>query len=142
MEGNLMTTELLFWEPGQLQAQTRTVDSSAEVLAVAEPLLARYRAGGNSWPGLELRHNEDGPGLAIAASDRGWALIHTDDNLDQHRTAGNDPNAPDSVEIVWDEPTPIPASWFIPEALALAGVDQWLIDGGLASELVWSEDCA
>ena len=79
--------------------------------------------------------------LAIAVDSIGWALIHTDDALDQHRTVGDrDPDT--SIDVLFDEVTPIPRSWFIAPASADIAITQWLNDRTLSPEIEWSGDAS
>src|SRR2546430_7483407 len=80
--------------------------------------------------------------LAIAVAPFGWALIHnSEDHLTQHCTKATGNDGGPEVPIEWDQETTVLRNWFIPQALALKGVRQWLEHGTLAPDLPWSDHC-
>jgi hypothetical protein len=135
-----MPIELLFTEPHGTRVQTRTVAGAAEVETVAGELLARYERAGDVLPGLELRR-AGGASLAIAVAPFGWALVHTDGAFDQRCTRRAEPGDGGQHEVRWEEPDAVPDDWFVPTQDAVNGVSQWMIDGSLAPQLVWSDQC-
>jgi len=132
-----MSAQMHSWEPGQAKTAITEVTSPAEVQKMADDLTARHGKS-DYLPGLELT-NDQGESLSIAASSDAWALVHTDAQFAQHCTkrAGDDTGR--SRDVQWEEVTSIPEQWFIPKALALTGVKQWLDNGTLSSELPWSD---
>ena len=136
-----MTVEARFWDPRTAAPRSRAVSGEAEVEALAAALLDEYQAAGDTVPGIELRRDASGARLSLAVAPFGWALIHTDGAFDQRRTRGAERDS-GTVDVGWEEVTPIPRGWFIPKAQALQGVTRWIDDGGLADELTWSDDCA
>lgn len=138
-----MDAQLLFWEPRGTSAQVRSVTTAVEVQALADDLLARYEAARDILPGIELhRDDDDGASLSIAVARFGWALVHTDAEVNQHCTRQADTPVSESPDVRWEEPTSVPRSWFIPTELALVGISRWLADGSLAPELPWSDQCS
>jgi hypothetical protein len=136
-----VAVEALYWNQGNVDRQSQTVSSEAEVEALASGLLAQYEAANDIAPGIELRRDSSGAGLSVAVTSGGWALIHTDQEFNQHCTrAGSDGDA--SLDVMWEEAQSIPESWFIPKPLALRGVARYIADGGLADEIPWSDDCS
>ncbi len=129
--------KVLYWEPGRLEAKERLVSDVAEVEELADELLARRQSTG-PLPGLELQ-GAQADSLSIAVSPTGWALIHTDAKLIQHCTKRPEPDDNSSLDVQWEEITPIPAQWFITKPLAIIGLEQWLNDGTRSPRLPWSE---
>jgi hypothetical protein len=136
-----MTTELLFNEPFSGTVQSTALHSADEVEPFAADLLARYQAVGDIVPGIELRH-DGGESLSIAVALFGWALLHTDANLDQHCTRNPDTPSDEAHDVRWEEPTSLPRGWFVPTPLAVEAVRTWLTDGSLSADLIWCDDCA
>jgi hypothetical protein len=135
-----VTIEALHWTPDSAHRYAREITDIADVEGLADALIRDFETEGLTVAGIELRRSATGPGLSIAVAEFGWALIHTDDNFDQHCTRGGDETG--TVRVMWEETTEIPRSWFIPRRLALFGVTRWLVDGGLAAETAWSDDCS
>ncbi|HYR63721.1 MAG TPA: hypothetical protein VET24_13960 [Actinomycetota bacterium] len=133
---------LTAWDPETRAEIIQRVRSGDDVLAAARRLLDRYQQAGILLPGLELRTgNEEQGSLSIAVRPSQWALVHTDEEFTQHCTQGQD-GAEGSADVSWDELTPIPVKWFVPEEEAAAAVERWLDDGTLTSALRWSDDCS
>jgi len=141
-----VSVEALYWNQGSIQRQSQPVSSEAEVDKLAAGLLAQYEAAGDIAPGIELRRDSSGAGLSIAVTGDGWALIHTDQDFNQHCTRGSssdDDAAEDAaLDVMWEESQSIPKAWFIPKQQALRGVARYIADGGLADEITWSDDCS
>jgi hypothetical protein len=135
-----MAIELLFSEPFSAQVHTRTVGTVAEVETFADELLTRYQTAGDILPGIDLRR-ESGQSLSIAVAPFGWALVHTDADLDQHCTRCDGAADGGSHDVRWEEPDSVPQEWFIPRQEAIVGVSQWMADGSLAPQLSWSDQC-
>lgn len=135
-----MTIELLYTEPFGIKVETRTVSTTTEIEAFAEDLLTRYQTAGDILPGLDLRHG-NGESMSIAVAPFGWALVHTNADLDQHCTRSTDTADGGSHDVRWEEPDSVPHNWFIPRPQALIGVSRWMSDGTLAPELQWSDHC-
>jgi hypothetical protein len=137
-----MTVELTYNEPFSGDNQTMPVESAADVASIADRMLERYLAAGETiMPGLELSAS-NGESLSIAVAPSGWALIRSDANFDQNCTRSTGQAPAGSIDVRWEEPTPIPQSWFVPKSDAMIAVTQWMNGGGLAAELQWSDDCA
>lgn len=135
-----MPALLVSWQPGSGAEESQVVDSVEGVTAAAEQLLARYQSAGDALPGLELRSDENGR-LAIALAPFGWALIHTDDEFNQHCTEAESAVSGEALQVRWDELTSVPRRWFVPSGTASNGVQQWLDDGTLSPNLRWSNHC-
>jgi hypothetical protein len=131
---------LASWDPSTGATQVEAVHR-VQVAAAAERLPGRYRLAGELLPGIELEPDDNRGRLAIAVAPAGWALIHTDRNFDQHCTQAEAPVPAESLEVTWEQLTPISQRWFVPQELAMAGVRQWLEDGTLSPRLRWSEHC-
>ena len=130
------------WDPETHTEFTQPVHSADDVQVAARGLLERYRQAGGDLPGLELRTGTGDEGsLSIAVGQSEWALVHTDDEFDQRCTQGQG-DVEGSADVSWDELTPIPLRWFVPEGEAVAAVARWLDDGTLTSSLRWSDDCS
>jgi hypothetical protein len=137
-----MVVVLASWDPSTGAREVEEVRRVEDIAAAAERLLKRYRGAGGQLPGVELQPDDDDHGrLAIAVAPEAWALVHTDENFDQHCTQAEVSVAGESLEVMWDELTPIPRSWFVPRELAMAGVQQWLEDGTLSPRLRWADHC-
>jgi hypothetical protein len=137
-----MVIVLASWDPSMGAREVEAVRRAEDVAAAAERLLGRYRLAGGRLPGMELQPDDGDQGrLAIAVAPGGWALIHTDRNFDQHCTQAEAPVPAGSLEVMWEQLTPIPRCWFVPRELAMAGVRQWLEDGTLSPRLRWSDHC-
>ena len=130
---------MLYWEPGKVPAKASKVADVAEIETLADDLLSRYHSAG-VLPGIELRASS-GDTLSIAVSPDGWALVHTDTQFTQHCTYRPEGDK-GSADVRWEEVTSVPKDWFIPKALALAGIKQWLADGTRSPDLPWSDQCA
>jgi hypothetical protein len=136
-----VTIELLYSEPFSTKVETRTVSSTAEIETFADDLLTRYQTAGDILPGIDLRRG-NGESMSIAIAPFGWALIHTDADLDQHCTRRTDTAEGDgSHDVRWEEPDTVPDDWFIPRPQAVMAVSRWMADGTLAPELQWSDQC-
>lgn len=135
------TVEATFWEPYGAGSHTRALASVDDVETLAEDLLSRYQEAGDMLPGIELGTSDESGSLAIAVAGFGWALIHSDADLNQHCTRSGLAVSGDSLDTRWDQPTSVPRAWFVPKQTALVGVSRWLADGGLAPELPWSDQC-
>lgn len=131
-------SKIFYWEPGRSESKERVVSGVTEVEELVDELLV-HRRPTSPLPGLELQGNQ-GDSLSIAASPTGWALIHTDAKLVQHCTKRPESDNNSSFDVKWEEITPIPAQWFIPKPLAVAGLEQWLGDGTRSPRLPWSEE--
>jgi len=137
-----VSVEALYWNQGSIERQSQPVSSEAEVEKLAAGLLAQYEAAGDLAPGIELRRDSSGAGLSVAVTADGWALIHTDQDFDQHCTRGSSSDDDAALDVMWEEAQSIPKAWFIPKQLALHGVARYIADGGLADEITWSDDCS
>jgi hypothetical protein len=135
-----VTIELLYSEPFSTKVETRTVSTVAEVETFADDLLTRYRTAGDILPGIDLRRG-NGESMSIAIAPFGWALIHTDADLDQHCTRRTDTAEGGSYDVRWEEPDSVPRDWFIPRPQAVMALSRWMADGSLAPELQWSDQC-
>lgn len=116
------------------------VDDGAHALRVVDQLL---RGSSGPVPGIELREPgaEDGPAsLAIALGLDKWALIHTDENMVQHRSVGSSGDDLPSIDVEWEEPTLVPQNHFVDSAVAADAVAQWLVDRTLSDVVVWSAE--
>lgn len=134
-----MLAELLYWD-GAVEHSVRFDDIVQVRSAIARAIDGEQgfaRGFSLSEPGAA-----DSPGsLAIAVGSIGWALIHTNDALDQHRTVGDsDPGT--SIDVLFDEVTSIPRSWFITPASADIAIMQWLTDRTLSPEVEWAGDAS
>ena len=149
-----MAVVLSSWDPSTGARDVEVVRRVEDVTAAAERLLGRYRTAGAALPGMELQPDDEDYGrledsgrledygrLAVAVAPWGWALVHTDENFDQHCTQAEAPVPGESVEVMWEQLTPIPQRWFVPRELAVGGVRQWLEDGTLSPGLRWSDHC-
>jgi hypothetical protein len=140
LERAIVTIELLYSEPFSSKTHTRTVSTMAEIGTFADELLMGYQTAGDILPGIDLRHG-NGASMSIALASFGWALIHTDADLDQHCTRCNDTAEGGRHDVRWEEPLSVPRDWFIPKPEAVMAVSQWMADGTLAPELQWSDQC-
>ena len=137
---------VLYRRPGSRGEQQAPVGSVAEVKALANDLRsAHHDHGYTAFPGIALvRGNPQAPdeSIAIGVSDGGWAMIHSDAEVNQLSTrAGSDvPNGP-MITVLFDQPDDIPATWFIPEERALSAVDAWLTGNGVDREIFVGPDC-
>lgn len=131
------------WDPKTYKERSEEVATPDEVARRAADLLDRYKGSAGRYPGLQLERSNGASGsLAIAVAPFGWALIHSsEDHLTQHCTKATGNDGGPEVPIEWDQETTVPRNWFIPQALALKGVRQWLEHGTLAPDLPWSDHC-
>lgn len=134
-----MLTELLYWD-GSVQHSV-LVDGIAQVRSAIARVIGEEQGLARGFS-LSEPGAEDSPvSLAIAVGSIGWALIHTDDALDQHRiVADSDSDSDLSIDVLFDEVTPIPCSWFIAPAFAHIAITQWLTDRTLSPEIEWADD--
>jgi hypothetical protein len=137
-----VAVEALYWNQGSIERQTRDVSSETEVESLAGELLAQYESADDIAPGIELRRDSSGAGMSVAVTSEGWALIHTDQEFNQHCTRGTNGDGDAALDVMWEETQSIPQAWLVPKNLALRGVARYLADGGLADEITWSEDCS
>lgn len=107
-----------------------------------EALAGRLLGGGEAEPPLPGIEIGEAPGATLSigvAGDR-WALVVTDEAMNQWCSQAGD--AQDgSVDVVWEEPTPMPWKIFIDRPTALLAVDRWLTDRTLAPEVEWCDRC-
>ena len=133
---------LHYWLPGQTETKTDTITTVGSIEVHAKKLLRLYETT-PLLPGIELLR-ETGETMSIALDSREWALIHTNTNANFSQYCTRDPQKTDeaSVDVRWEEVTPIPIAWFITKTRALAALEHWLATGLRMPELLWSADCS
>lgn len=134
-----MPAELLYWD-GTVERSV-PVDGVEQVHSAIADVVDDKLGGARGFSLSDPSTDDSSANLAIAVDSTRWALIHTDDALDQHRTVGDsDPDT--SIDVLFDEVTPIPRSWFITPASAEIAIAQWLTDRTLSLEIEWSDDAS
>lgn len=131
---------LHYWLPGQTHAKTDTITKVGSIEEHAKSLLHLYEPT-KLLPGIELLV-PTGETVSVAIGPHKWALIHTNVDFSQYCTRNPDETDAVSVDVRWEETTPIPATWFIPRARAVAALEHWLATGLRMPELLWSADCS
>lgn len=133
-----------YWNPiDHLDVRAAVVSTVAEVLMVVDRACRVYDAqGGGLLPGVSLWRTAEDPGnsLGLVVAPDAWAIIHTDNDYFQTVTRSQPHSNGQSRRAYFDDTLDVPTACFIPTALAIKTVANWMETDELLPAAGFSND--
>lgn len=133
-----------YWNPiNHLDVCSAVVSTVAEVLMVVDRACQVYDTQGVSLlPGVSLWRTAEDPGnsLGLVVAPDAWAIIHTDNDYFQTVTRSQPNSNGQCRRAHFDDTLDVPAACFIPTALAIKTVANWMETNELLPAAGFSND--